>query len=60
MKKLSVPRAKEAPDQRWLDAVQDNLDVITGRRGKIAPLAADADLSDVVAKINEILRRLQD
>lgn len=60
MKKLSIPRAKGQPDQRWLDAVRDNLEVITGRRGKIEPLPPDATLEQVVAKINEILQRLQD
>jgi len=59
MKKLSIPPAKEAPDQRWLDAVRDNIEVITGRKGAIAPLRPDASLSDVVDKINELLDRLQ-
>lgn len=60
MKKLSIPREKGPPDQRWMDAVRDNLEVVTGRRGRIRPLPPDATLDDVIAKINEILERLQE
>lgn len=43
-------------------AVKENLEIITGRRNgaaPLAPLAPDASLADAVAKINELLERLQ-
>jgi hypothetical protein len=40
--------------------VKESLEIIMGRRGgKIDPLPANASIDDVIAKINEILDRLQ-
>jgi hypothetical protein len=48
------------PNGAFERAVKLVLETITGRRGKVAPLAEDATLPAVVAKINELLTRLQD
>ena len=46
---------------RFLDAVKQNLDVITGRASGVAelvPLPASANLAQVVAQLNAIAARL--
>lgn len=49
--------AARAPFDR---ATKECLEVIMGRRGgRISPLAATATLDDVIAKVNEIIARLQ-
>lgn len=55
----SVPRPGE--NRAEFDAaLKENLEIITGARGgAIRPLDADASLEDAVAKINEILARMQ-
>lgn len=53
---------KPASEQQFFDAVRENIEIITGRRrghGKIAPLPANATLTDVITKINELIERLQ-
>lgn len=43
-----------------LDAVVDNIEQITGRRGtRITKLGATATTSGIIQKINEIIDRLQ-
>jgi hypothetical protein len=63
MKLRAIPPVPNAnsPRDSFDAAVKENLEVITGRRGeKIAPLnASTATLADVVAKVNEILNRIQ-
>jgi hypothetical protein len=54
-----VPRGQQ-PREGFDQAVKENLEIITGRRGgSIQPLPADADLAAVAAKLNELLARLQ-
>jgi hypothetical protein len=41
-------------------AVKENIEVITGRRqGGILPLASTAGTAEIIAKINEIIARIQ-
>jgi hypothetical protein len=43
-------------------AIKQNIDAITGQgrnTPKIAPLSGTASLADVIAKVNEIVARLQ-
>ncbi len=49
------------PKQReFIDALRVNLEVIMGRRGtKIAPLSSNAQLSDVINTVNQLLTTLQ-
>lgn len=58
MKKPSIPYGNSA---EAVKAMKENIEVITGKRAgtKIKPLSSDATLSDVIAKINEILEVLQ-
>lgn len=57
MKKHALP---SEPKDRFSKAVRENLEIIMGQRGeKIKELAKDASLSDVIAKINEIIQTLQ-
>jgi hypothetical protein len=45
---------------RFDKAIKECLESIMGRRGiKIAPLADDASLSDVIAKMNELIDHIQ-
>jgi len=68
MKKPGIPAVplifKEGNNPRlveYLNALQANVDTITGRRGgKIEYLRSNAPLSEVIDKINEILERLQE
>jgi len=40
--------------------VKESIEKLTGQRGgRIQELAADATLADVIAKVNEVIRRLQ-
>lgn len=62
MKKLPIPQPLiESPEvmRRYALAVKDNLDVLTGARGRITPLASTATTAETIAKINEIITRLQ-
>ena len=62
-KKPSIPPAPKGaqPRDKFDESVAETIQVITGRRGgKLAELAEDATLPQAVAKINELLRLLQD
>lgn len=63
MKKPAIPSQSTGttPDQtRFNAAVKETLETITGgRNSRIKPLPADAGLTDIVAKINELLGVLQ-
>lgn len=64
MKKAAVPTlaTPDATLGAFASAVKQNLDAITGQaRGakKLAPLPSTATLAQVVARLNELLERLQ-
>jgi hypothetical protein len=64
MKKAAIPtvRTGDSNVDRAIDAIKQNLDVITGQtRGvdKFQPLPANASLSQVIARLNELVARLQ-
>ncbi len=62
MKKPSIPQVPRGiqPREGFDQAVKESLEVITGRRGGgIQPLSTDASPTDVIAKVNEIIARLQ-
>lgn len=62
MKKPSIPRVPLPADDRarFDGALKETIEIITGRRGeRIEPLPAGASNDQIVAKINEILTRLQ-
>lgn len=61
MRKPSIPPAPTGSERGSFDkAVKESLETIMGRRGgTISPLKENAVLSDVIAKVNEILDRLQ-
>jgi len=57
MKKPAIP---SSPPDQFSKSVKETLEIITGIRGeKLKPLAADASLDDVIAKVNEIISLLQ-
>jgi hypothetical protein len=59
MKKRPIPTTPVADDP-ILNAVVENLQIIMGHRGsKITPLPPTASMDDVIAKVNEIIERLQ-
>jgi hypothetical protein len=57
----AVPSSAGAQGRALFDAsVKETLEVITGARvGKITALPSGATLADVIAKVNEIVARLQ-
>jgi len=60
-KKLAIPaiRSEDPGLYRTLQALKDNVEQITGVRGQsLTELASDASLSDVIAKVNSIITRL--
>jgi hypothetical protein len=58
MKKPAIPGSE--PTKKNIQAIAQIVDIITGRAGvKIAPLAANATLADIVAKVNEVIELLQ-
>jgi hypothetical protein len=62
VKKPSIPQVPRGnqPREAFDLAVKENIELITGRRGGgIQPLATDASLADVIAKINELVARIQ-
>lgn len=61
MRKPSIPSTPRTLGRENFDnAVKETLEILTGRRSKrIKTLPEDASLSDVIAKINEILELLQ-
>lgn len=62
VRKPSIPQVprQDQPRQGFDAAVKETLETITGQRaGRIEKLPAGASLADVVAKVNEIIDRLQ-
>lgn len=61
VKKPAIPSVPNDPDRHHFDrALKESLETITGARTyKIAQLSTNASLSDVIAKINEILVAMQ-
>ena len=63
MKKPSIPQVPRAnqPREAFDLAVKENIEIITGRRGGrggIQPLRVDASLADLIAKLNELVARI--
>lgn len=56
---INVPAA-DAAVRSFAQAVKENIEIITGRRaGSIASLDSAATTEQIIAKINEMLDRLQ-
>ena len=56
-----VPRSPDKSRASFDGDVKECLEIIMGRRGvRIKPLVSDASLSDVIAKVNEILNLVQE
>lgn len=50
----------EAPHYQQLNALKQNIEILTGRAGgQIGTLGGNATLSDCINKLNEILDKLQ-
>lgn len=61
MKKPSIPaiNAKDGELQRVLLALKENAEILNGTRGgRLEPLASNASTADLIAKVNEIIERL--
>jgi hypothetical protein len=62
MKKPAIPSVSPVEDRvvaSLLAPMKENIEVITGvRGGTLKKLSPDAGLSDVIAKVNEIIGRL--
>jgi hypothetical protein len=63
MKKAGIPGVGTLPPDlvRILEPIKQNLEIITGARPgvlPIAPLPSDAQLPAVIAKVNEIVSRI--
>lgn len=62
MKKPAIPQVPrgDQPRTAFDQAIKESLEIVTGRRaGRIEPLPSGASTDDVIAKINEIIARLQ-
>lgn len=64
MKKAAIPTVRTGqPDvDRAFDAIKQNLDAITGQARnaqRLAPLPANATLTEVVTRLNLLTERLQ-
>lgn len=64
MPKRAIPQTPRPGDdksrQRFDSAVKENLEIITGQRvAELTELDVDASTSDIIAKVNEIIARLQ-
>lgn len=62
MKKPAIPQVPQGnqPRTAFDQAIKESLEIVTGRRaGRIEPLPAGASTDDVIAKVNEIIARLQ-
>lgn len=63
MTKRAIPEVPKTPDrarQGFDSAVKENLEMIAGQRGgKIELLASTATTAEIIAKINEVIERLQ-
>lgn len=57
----SIPKSSMGTERRPFDeALKENIEILTGQRGgRIDELSASATLAEAVAKINEVIRRLQ-
>lgn len=56
-----APKAQDAVTRGMLEALKENVESINGARGgKLSTLALNATLEDAVAKINEIIARIQE
>lgn len=63
MKKPSIPQLPGPNDNRqgFDRSIKETLEIITGRRGHaIGLLPSSASTAEIVAKLNEIIGRLQD
>jgi hypothetical protein len=60
MRKPTIVVSTRDPTLRpTLDAIKENIEIITGqRRNGIHPLPPTASLEDVIAKVNQIIDRL--
>ena len=55
-----VPAGQTPGQERFDRSVKETIEIITGARGKrIKPLAADAGIDDLIAKMNEVLETFQ-
>lgn len=63
MKKPSINVAtRDTTIRPTLESIKENIEIITGRRtnlSPIAPLSSTATTTDIINKLNEILDRLQ-
>lgn len=62
MKKPAIPQVPRdgQPRTPFDQAVKETLEIVTGRRvGRIEPLPAGATTDEIVAKLNEVIDRLQ-
>lgn len=57
MKKPGLPDTRS---QEFLNAVKENIEIVTGRRGgKVAQLSKTATTAQIIEKLNELIARLQ-
>ncbi len=62
MKKPSIPQVPRGiqPREGFDQAIKETIEIIAGRRGgSVLPLPSDATLADVIAKLNELINRIQ-
>lgn len=63
MKKRPIPPIPATVDRElrsFLDPLKENVEVVIGMRGtRITPLPGTASAAEVIAKVNEILARMQ-
>lgn len=58
--KRAIPTPALSNQTRFNEVVKENLEVLSGLRGgKIKELPSTASAADVIAKVNEILKRMQ-
>lgn len=58
---INVSGVADPATRAALEALKENVEVITGRRGtRITTVSTDASTTDLALKVNEILARLQD
>lgn len=59
MKKISIPTPSQSNPVSTLVALKQNIEIITGvRSGPLETLPSSASTAEIVAKINEIIARL--
>ena len=62
MKKPAIPQVPrgDQPRAAFDQSVKETLEIITGRRGgSVQPLPAGASTDQIIAKLNEVIERLQ-